>query len=60
MKYNAEILAEMVQTERTDAIAEYEKCRNEVERLESELEKAQDALDIAEDTLKCMNIVEYK
>ena len=59
-EWDAEIMADMVQTERTDAIKDYQKWRETVDRLEDELEIAQDNLESAIDKLDMMGVVEYE
>jgi hypothetical protein len=54
------IMADMILTERSAAIAEYRKCKELVDRLERELEIAQNDLELAIDTLDTMGVVEYQ
>jgi hypothetical protein len=52
----AEIIAEMIETERCDAISEYKRWSKYVDQLESELDNACYELQKAKDTLETMNI----
>lgn len=56
----AEIIADMVMTERTDAVKEYHRLKDLVDRLEEELALAQDDLETIIDKLDAMGVVEYQ
>lgn len=57
---NTDTMADMILSERRDAVREYRRLKDLVDRLERELETAQNDLELAIDTLDAMGVVEYQ